>query len=271
MLLSRPRAADLPYFDAAFLAIAHRGGYASAEDAGRENSRYAFTSATGLGYRYLETDVHATADGVLIAFHDDRLDRVTDSRGLIAELPWEIVAQARIAGIDPIPTLAELLEAFPEARFNIDAKADGAVQLLVDTIADHDSWQRVCVSSFGVGRLHRLRRLLRRRLGSTRPVATAASQAGIAWGRFVPVLPYAVGTPAQAFQLPARWPVLGAERELVTERLVALAHNAGQQVHVWTVNEAAEMNRLIDLGVDGLISDRIDTLKQVLTERGLWG
>ncbi|MFD9130057.1 glycerophosphodiester phosphodiesterase, partial [Kitasatospora sp. NPDC059571] len=101
------------------LAFAHRGG-----DLGHpENSLAAFEAAVALGYRYLETDVHATRDGVLVAFHDSRLDRVTDATGAVAELPWDTVGRARIGGTEPVPLLEDLLGAFPAARFNIDVKA----------------------------------------------------------------------------------------------------------------------------------------------------
>ena len=102
------------------LAFAHRGGASEAP----ENTMPAFEHAVRLGYRYLETDAHVTADGVLIAFHDDRLDRVTDRTGVIAELPWSEVQQARVDGREPIPLLEDLLDGVarragehrPEAR-----------------------------------------------------------------------------------------------------------------------------------------------------------
>lgn len=144
--------------------------------------------------------MHLTADGVLVGFHDDELDRVTDARGRIADLPYEVVAQARIGGHDPIPTLDELLEAFPQARFNIDAKSAGAVDALARTIADHDAYERVCIGSFGIRRLHRLRRLLGPR------TATAASSAGVALNRFVPWLTAVLDSPRR----PCRSPPIGA-------------------------------------------------------------
>lgn len=263
-------AADLPFFAAPFLAFAHRGGGVTPADLPRENTLHAFTAAVALGFGYLETDVHLTRDGILVAFHDDRLDRVTDRTGLVAELPCAEVQRARIAGQDAIPTLAQVLQAVPTARFNIDAKADAAVDPLVEAIAEHEAWDRVNVTSFGVARLHRLRHRLRRRLGPHHRVASSVSSAGVAWSRFVPGLPAAVHSAGHALQIPARQRLAGREVEIATAALVDRAHRAGQQVHVWTVNDAEEMNRLIDLGVDGLIGDRLDTLVAVLTRRGLW-
>lgn len=258
------RAAEYEYFRPSFLPLAHRGGARYEPNLHRENTRHAFAQAAALGYRYFETDVHATADGVLLAFHDDKLDRVTDRTGLVAQLPYAEVAAARIHGTDPVPRLDELLTAFPQARFNIDAKSPAAVDLLADTIAEHEAGDRVCVSSFGVERLHRLRR----RLG--RSVASSASAAGVAANRFLPWLTRVLNTPAPALQIPIRHLVGSREVTLLTPRLIRTVHRAGKHVHVWTVDDPETITWLLELGVDGIFTDRIDTLKQVLTEQGRW-
>jgi glycerophosphoryl diester phosphodiesterase len=258
------RAADYAYFDAPFAAFAHRGGATYPPNLHRENSLHAFQQAVDLGYRYLETDVHATADGVLLAFHDHVLDRVTDRTGAIRMLPYAEVAKARIHGIDPIPRLADLLTAFPAARFNIDAKADTAVDRLADVIAEHEAYERVCVSSFGVQRLHRLRR----RLGNR--VASAASSAGVATNRFLPWLTWALNSPAPVLQIPISLPLRGRTITALTPGLLRAAHRAGKKVHIWTIDDSETMERLIDLGVDGIFADRIDTLKDVLVRRDRW-
>lgn len=258
------RADAYAYFDCDFLAFAHRGGAHYAPNLHRENSRHAFAEAVALGYRYLETDVHLTADGVLIAFHDNALDRVTDATGKVGELPYEVLAEARIGGHDPIPTLAELFEAFPTARFNIDAKSESAVEPLARTIADHDAYERVCVGSFGIGRLHRLRRLLGPR------TASAASAIGIAVNRFAPWLTAVLDSPAPVLQLPLDHRIVGRDLRILTERLLRTAHAHGKQVHVWTIDDEAKIEQLIDAGVDGIFTDRPDTLKAVLQRHGRW-
>ena len=258
------KAAAYPYFDVPFAAYAHRGGALYPPNLNRENTRHAFQQAVDLGYRYLETDVHATADGVLVAFHDDVLDRVTDQTGPMARLPYAEVARARIGGRDPIPRLSELLTAFPEARFNIDAKSDTAVDLLAAAIAEHEAYERVCVTSFSVARLHRLRR----RLGPR--VASAASSAGVAVNRFVPWLTWALNSAAPVLQLPVAYPMRGRTVTVLTPSLVRAVHRAGKRVQVWTVDDPETMDRLIALGVDGIFTDRIDVLKDVLLQRGLW-
>jgi glycerophosphoryl diester phosphodiesterase len=262
--MGRMRAADFDFFSPSFLPFAHRGGARYGPNLHRENSLHAFQQAAALGYRYFETDVHATADGVLLAFHDDKLDRVTDRQGLVAQLPYAEVATARIHGIDPVPRLDQLLTTFPDVRFNIDAKSPAAVDLLADTIAEYEAGDRVCVSSFGVGRLHRLRR----RIG--RSVPSSASAAGVAANRFLPWLTRVLNTSAPALQIPISHLFGSREVTLLTPELIRSVHRAGKHVHVWTVDDAGTIARLLELGVDGIFTDRIDTLKGVLTEHGRW-
>jgi glycerophosphoryl diester phosphodiesterase len=258
-------AAEHPYFDSPPLAFAHRGGAHYGPNRGIENTMAAFSNAIELGYRYLETDVHATSDGHLIAFHDNRLDRVTDGRGLIAALPWSVVSTARINASEPIPELADLLAAFPDTRINIDIKAGGALAPLWQVIREHGAEDRVCIASFSNRRLAAFRRMAGPR------VATAAGQVGTAAMRFAPGwVSTMLHSPAQALQIPATHTIGRRTFRLLTPGLVRTAHRLGKQVHVWTIDDPEEMTRLLDLGVDGIVSDRIDTLRDVLTARGQW-
>jgi glycerophosphoryl diester phosphodiesterase len=214
----------------------------------------------GLGYRYLETDVHVTSDGVLVAFHDDRLDRVTDRAGIIADLPWSQVRLARVGGTEPVPLLSDILEEFPDARINIDPKHDAAVQPLVHVIRSLAAVDRVCIGSFSDVRIAQSRALLGPRLctslGPRSTARLAAASRGLGRPRYL----------AGAAQVPTT--VRG--RELVGRRFIDAAHRCGLQVHVWTIDEAAEMSRLLDLGVDGLMTDRAELLRDVLRSRGQW-
>jgi glycerophosphoryl diester phosphodiesterase len=263
--VSRRRpAADYPFFDfPGPLAFAHRGGARYAGNVGFENSMYAFARAVALGYRYLETDVHATADGTLLAFHDNTLDRVTDLAGRIAHLSYAEVQRARIGGRYPIPTLAEILDSWPSVRVNVDVKEATAIDPLVSVVQDMAAHDRVCVASFSPARI----RVARARLGPR--VATALGPVGVAGLRLLPLArlrSLLLSSDAPCLQVPLRLPGL----PLVTSNFVARAHDLGKQVHVWTVDDAATMARLLDLGVDGLMTDRIDTLRTVLIERGQW-
>jgi glycerophosphoryl diester phosphodiesterase len=257
-------ARDFPYFSEPFLALAHRGGASFAPNVHRENTVHAFGEAVALGYVHLETDVHATSDGVLLAFHDPVLDRVSDHSGRLEDLSYAEISGVRIGGLDPIPTLTELFEAFPDARFNIDAKSDRSVDLLAEVIERHAAFDRVCVSSFAARRLRRLRTLLDHRSPS------AVTAPGVLLFRFAPWLARLVPIPGEALQIPEFHQVAALRFRVLTPRLLRAAHLVGKQVHVWTVNDADTMNRLIDLGVDGIFTDRIDTLKDVLQQRRLW-
>jgi glycerophosphoryl diester phosphodiesterase len=238
------------------LAFAHRGGAGDWP----ENTMPAFEHAVRLGYRYLETDVHATADGVLLAFHDDHLDRVTDRTGEIAALPWAEVATARVDGREPIPLLEDLLGAFPDAMVNIDPKDDRAVEPLIAALRRCDAVERVCVGSFSDERIRRLRLRLGAGLcTSMGPRAVARLRLDALSGRVHP-------SPAGCVQVPVQ-----ARGVTVTNAaVVRAAHRAGLQVHVWTIDDPAEMHRLLDLGVDGLMTDRPAVLKEVLQARGQW-
>ena len=241
------------------IAFAHRGGAAG----GVENSMLAFQQAVDLGYRYVETDVHVTSDGVLLAFHDRTLDRVTGVPGRLASLPYSRVKEARIGGSEPIPTLEDVLGTWPQLRVNIDVKDMAATGPLVEVIRRTGSVDRVCVAAFSERRVAVVRRALGpglcTALGPSRVALLRAASmsrlAGLLAPRSVPCA-----------QVPDR---VGPLR-LVTPKLVQLAHRHGVRVHVWTIDDADEMRRLLDLGVDGIMTDRIETLRQVMIERGSW-
>ncbi|MET8563026.1 glycerophosphodiester phosphodiesterase [Streptomyces flaveolus] len=257
MSLTTPRPRH-PYLDHPVpIAFAHRGGAA----AGLENTVAQFRRAVELGYRYIETDVHATADGRLVAFHDATLDRVTDGAGRIADLPWADVRHARVGGREPVPLFEELLETFPEVRWNVDVKAEPALLPLLELIERTDAWDRVCVGSFSEARVLRAQRLAGPRLATSFGTRGVLSLRLRSWG-----LPAAVRRSAVAAQVPeARSGV-----PVVDHRFVRAAHARGLQVHVWTINEPERMHRLLDLGVDGIMTDHIDTLRKVMEDRGVW-
>ncbi len=252
------------FFDSPFIAMAHRGGTLWPPNAGIENTEAAFGHALELGYRYLETDVHASADGHLVALHDDRLERVSDHSGRVADLTLDELADVRVGGREPIPTMSGLLSSFPEARFNIDVKHDAAVAPLARLIDEAEAHDRVCVGSFSDTRLRRFRDLTRGR------VATSAGPTAVAYTVAAPLLPRWVNTPGQAFQVPVIHTVAGHPVRILTPRLIETAHRRGMVVHVWDVDEADEMRRLLALGVDGIITDAIDVLKDVLIGAGRW-
>jgi glycerophosphoryl diester phosphodiesterase len=252
------------------VAIAHRGG---AEEA-PENTLEAFGTAVALGYRYLETDAHVSRDGVVVAFHDPNLDDTTDGAGAIAALSIAEI-QAADAGYTfsadggrtfpfrgqgvRIPRLEELLLRWSEARVNIDPKADACVEPLVALIDRLGAWDRVGIGSFSDRRLGRVRELSRgRACTSMGPRAVAGARAAALCG----LMPRAG---ADCVQVPLR----RGRIPIVTAGFIRAAHRAGLPVHVWTVNAESSMHDLLDLGVDGIMTDRPRLLRDVFAERGL--
>jgi glycerophosphoryl diester phosphodiesterase len=232
--------------------FAHRGGASDAP----ENTMEAFEYAVDLGYRYIETDVHVTSDGVLVAFHDDDLGRTCGRPGAISELPWSVVSTALVDGRSPIPLMEDLLGAWPDLRINIDCKTDAAVPALVSAIQRTNSLHRICVGSFSERRLTRLRAAL----GPN--TCTSLGQRGVAQ--------LVAGAPPPRNAAAAQVPVKQGRLTVTSPTMVARAHRHGLQVHVWTINDAAEMHQLLDMGVDGIMTDRPTVLREVFEARGLW-
>jgi glycerophosphoryl diester phosphodiesterase len=249
------------------IAFAHRGGIG---DGCPENSMAAFQRAIDLGYRYLETDAHATADGVVVAFHDRTLDRVTDRRGTIAHLPYTEVAKARIGGTEPIPRLEDVLGSWPDARVNIDLKDAPVIGPLAEVLHRTNAWNRVCITSFSTRRLAQMRARLP--LFTDREVCTALGPRGVmalrakSYGGPTAKLVRLAATGVACAQVPH---ALGRV-PFVTESFIAQAHELGLQMHAWTVNRRTDMERLLDLGIDGIMTDDLSTLRDTLDARGLW-
>lgn len=229
-----------------------------------ENSLAAFRLAAAEGYRYLETDVRATRDGMVVVMHDATLDRTTDASGEVEKLDWARVKTARVGGREPVCQLADLLEELPKALLNIDVKADSAVAPVLDVLARARAWHRVCLASFSEARLQWLRRAVGPALlTSMGPTSAAALRL-----RSASSLTSQMGGPirGELAQLPVR--VCGIP--VIDRALLRYAHHRDLEVHVWTVDRAAEMHALLDLGVDGLITDRPDVLRDVLRARRAW-
>lgn len=239
--------------------FAHRGGTSSAP----ENTLPAFEHAAALGYRYLETDVHLTLDGVLVAFHDADLRRTCGVDRTIAATTWAELRELRVDGREPIPLMSALFARFPDVRFNIDCKSDAAAPALVQLIRELDAIDRVCIGSFSHARLTKLRALLGPGL------LTCMSPQEVALlrltGRILGPAQRVAQVPTRAGRESGPWNV-----PVVTRHFVNSAHRHGSQVHVWTIDDADEMHRLLDLGVDGIMTDRPEILRSVLEQRGQW-
>lgn len=223
----------------------------------------AFEHAVGLGYRCIETDVRTTRDGVAVVYHDEHLDRLTGHTGPLAARDWRELATLRVGRTEPIPRLEEALGAWPDLRFIVDPKADAVVEPLLEALRRTNSRDRVCIGSFS-GR--RLRRIRADTPGCTscspfEVVRLRAESWGLPAGRFQ----------AECAQVPPQQPLFGdLSIAVVDAAFLRVAHAHRMPVQVWTVDEAAEMERFLDLGVDGIMSDRVTRLKGVFERRNLW-
>jgi glycerophosphoryl diester phosphodiesterase len=260
-----------PYLDGPYpRAYAHRGWHID-ELTGCENTLAGFHRAVDEGFGYLEMDVRVSADGVVMVHHDRALDRTTDGHGLLAALPAVEIERARVGGREPVPRLAQVLTELPRTRITIEIKSAAAVLPTLAVLDAADAWHRVCLGSFEERWLQRARSAAGQRLLTSMAQMSAIGLRGRAWlsalpgplRRIPPLLPPVLGGLAQ---LPRRFGSL----TVVDAALLRIAHATGREVHVWTVDDPADMAELLDLGVDGLLSDRPDLLRDTLMTRGQW-
>jgi len=244
--------------------LAHRGLLPADAEGIAENSFAAVAAAHAAGAAYVESDCHLTADGEVVLFHDDDLSRVTGDPRPVADVPLAELERL-MADIGGLITLRQALEAFPDLRFNLDVKAQAAAAPVGRIAAPHA--ERVLLASFSDARRRTALEAAERFGRGIRP-ATSAGTATI--GRTLSALAVR-STPlvrralagVDALQVPERQ---GPVR-VVTPRLIEAAHACGVEVHVWTVNDPLHMRRLLDLGVDGLVTDRADVALRVVAEQ----
>ncbi|WP_300344993.1 glycerophosphodiester phosphodiesterase [Nesterenkonia sp.] len=275
------------------LAFAHRGA-----DPERENTMAAFRHAVQLGYRYLEIDVRTSADGQLVIFHDETLDRVTDGSGPLSDKTWAELAELRVIGAaakqaarrttageltdsryaahsvkqegtqgpgEPLVRFAEALEAFPDIHFNVDLKDAASVEPFARIVEEFGAHHRVLAASFNDARRHRVRKLL----GNS--VATSGGWVSTALIVLLGPLGFMRRLSGRVARIDCvQVPIQRGRIRVVTPQFIERCHRAGLQVHVWVVDEPAQMHQLLDLGVDGLMTDDAEALAQVMRERSVW-
>jgi len=237
--------------------FAHRGLAVDAP----ENTLLAFAKAVALGVEYVETDVHASADGVAVIAHDPDLSRVAGRTVRVEQLTFAELRRVDLGDGQSFSSLAEALEAFPETRFNIDVKSQAAVAPAVAAILAAGASNRVLVSSFGEKRRAEAIRGLPGVVSSASArrlvVALLAGKLGLS-----PVVRAALKG-LVAVQVPEK--ALGLR--VTTPKMIARFHHAGVEVHVWTINDPDRMHELLDIGVDGLVTDRADLAREVVASR----
>lgn len=257
----------VPYLSAEHpIRFAHRGSRVLWP----ENTAEAFQGAVDLGYRYLETDVRVTRNGVVVVFHDETLERTTNGVGKVAEWMWEDLQRLDAAwSFDPdhefpcrgtgvrVRSLDEVFATWPDAHFNIDLKGPGLEWLVADLIKRHHREESTLIGSFFGHRTAKFRRITKSAVAtSAGPEATIGMWLASRLGRHL-------SHASIAYQLPFDYRSLPIDR-----RLVDAIHEAGAQLHTWTVNTAEDMHRMLNLGVDGIVSDRPDVLNDVMRARG---
>ncbi len=228
------------------IGLAHRGGAAEAP----ENTRSAFQHAVDVGTPWIETDVRASRDGRAIVFHDEMLDRTADAHGPIAARTLAELSGVRLADGHPPLSLVEALRTWPDTGFNVDVKSPDAIGPFLRAVADTGAWDRVCAASFSVRRL----RELRRHAGPQLATSLGGSE----------VVRLVIGGRARVDACAAQVPAVVGGRDLVTTRFIARAHAIGLLVHAWTVNDRTKMRDLLDLGVDGIVTDHPSVLAELL-------
>lgn len=258
-----------PYLGGSYpRAYAHRGWHLD-ELAGYENTMAAFRRAAAEGFGYLELDVHASRDGVPIVHHDFSLERTTDGTGPISARTARELAAVRVRGREPLPHLEQVLTELPDTRITVELKSGAAAAPVLEVLDRLDAWPRVCLGGYRDAWLTWARRVAGPRLCTSMGQRAAVGLRSRAWlaalprsAAWMPTLPVY----GELAQLPRRVGRL----TVVDAGLLRTAHAGGREVHVWTVNDPATMVELLDLGVDGLLSDRPDRLRDVLDRRGAW-
>lgn len=238
------------------LAIAHRGGGLE----GEENTLPAFAHAVALGYSHVELDVHTTSDGVVVVHHDPTLERMTGEARAIADMTWAELRAVRTRGGAEIPRLAGLLEEWPDLFVNIEPKDDRVIEPLAALIRATGAVNRIGTGSFSAARTRRLAELVGPELCRS-PAWTGVLNVRLA-GLGVPVL----RPDAQMLQVPERFRGVA----VVVPGFLRAARRMGLPVQVWTVNDEPGMVRLLDMGVDAIMTDRPALLRAVLRKRGEW-
>ena len=245
------------------LRFAHRGS----EILWPQNTMTAFQGAVDLGCIYIETDLHVTKDKVIVTFHDDNLKQLTNGSGLVKDWNWQDLRKLDAAynfkpeegyplrdkGIT-IPSLEEVMNTFPHVMFNLDLKQPGIEQVVADFVTKHGYEERVLIGAYQNKRVRKFRNLLENRAATS----TSASEAALFWA--YSRLGKIYNTAADALQVPVRHSSI----TILDEKFIKAAHAKGLQVHAWTINEPGEMKRLLELGVDGIVTDRVDLLNEIL-------
>ena len=234
------------FLDSEFQGFVHRGDTSIF----LENTIEAFQSAVSLGYQYLETDLRETSDGKIITFHDPNLKRITGANITISETKFSDIRMRRLPSREIIPTIDELLEEFPDSFFNMDLKVNQIEEKVLKKINSHNALERVCLGSFNSRTI--------KKINSLEPkILTSMGISQVIMYKF-----FQKKNISKLIQIPTRWNGI----KVITKKFIDRLHNDGLKVHVWTINKEKEMQSLIDLGVDGIMTDNASGLIKVMKQ-----
>ena len=234
------------FLDSEFQGFVHRGDTSIF----LENTIEAFQSAISLGYQYLETDLRETSDGKIITFHDPNLKRITGANITISETKFSDIRMRRLPSREIIPTIDELLEEFQDSFFNMDLKVNQIEEKVLKKINSHNALERVCLGSFNSKTI--------KKINSLEPkILTSMGISQVIMYKF-----FQKKNISKLIQIPTRWNGI----KVITKKFIDRLHNDGLKVHVWTINKEKEMQSLIDLGVDGIMTDNASGLIKVMKQ-----
>lgn len=242
------------------LAFAHQGGAAAGTE--KRNTMPAFSAAHKLGYRYFETDVISSADGLVVIAHGSSGKKENQKSGLpiryiLQQMTYEEMKKVYKPGGEDMPLLEEVIDAFPDTRINIDPKTKEVVSPLATLLSKKRAVGRVCIGSFSYATTKGVAELL----GGQNHVCTAVGPMGAVALKTRMIPGYLAHMQAACLQLP---------HQHVSERMVDTAHSLDLAVHVWTPNEASDFERSLVQGVDGIMTDAVENLRTVFIGRNSW-
>ena len=238
------------------VAIAHRGG----SNSGIENTMEAFENAINMGFKIIETDIQITKDKKLVVFHDLTLDRLTNTKGLVKDKTWNELKKIKILGKYSIPLLSDIFDKWPKIKINIDPKNDECIDYLISFLREYNYFEKICIGSFSGKRLQRLRKEFGPKL------CTSAGPFEVLKLKLFSLINLSISIDANCVQVPLKYYGIN----IIDKNFIKFCQSQNLMVHVWTINDILEIERLLDLGVNGIISDNIEGLKKIFKKKNYW-
>ena len=218
----------------------------------------AFEQSINLGFKYIETDVRATKDNKLVIFHDPDLKRMLNLEIDISSINYDELSSYKINGVHKIPTFLETVSSWPNINFNIDPKSDKSAELLISELKSVGNLDRFCVGSFDSTKLNKIRNAFDNKLCTSMGTNEVIN---FYFLRFFGI--NSINTPC--LQLP----YFKNGFKIITAKLIRDAHKFNKKVHAWTIDDPKEISELLDMGIDGIMTDSPELLKNEVAKKGI--